>query len=50
VTVEYRITPLGRTLEEPFAALRAWTDANLAEVESARAHYERTREVPGDGP
>ena len=40
VTVEYRITPLGRTLEQPFAALRAWTGANIAEVDLARNRYD----------
>ena len=48
VAVEYRITPLGRTLEEPFAALKAWTGANLADVEAARAHYDRST-GPADG-
>jgi DNA-binding HxlR family transcriptional regulator len=47
VAVEYRITPLGRTLEEPFAALRAWTGASLSEVESARDRYDRGRESAG---
>ena len=28
VGVEYRLTDLGRSLEEPFAALRAWTESH----------------------
>ena len=39
VAVEYRITPLGRTLDEPFLTLRAWTADHLAEVEQNRNAY-----------
>lgn len=48
VAVEYRITPLGRTLEEPFATLRAWTGASLAEVDAARARYDASRQAAVD--
>jgi DNA-binding HxlR family transcriptional regulator len=41
VRVEYRITPLGRTLEAPFRALCEWTADHLREVEKARAKYDR---------
>ena len=40
VAVEYRITPLGRTLEKPFLILRAWTVDHLAEVERHRDAYD----------
>ncbi|WP_213817145.1 helix-turn-helix domain-containing protein [Glaciihabitans sp. dw_435] len=40
VAVEYRITPLGRTLQEPFLMLRAWTADHLAEVERHRDAYD----------
>ncbi|SES36020.1 transcriptional regulator, HxlR family [Lentzea xinjiangensis] len=40
VAVEYRITPLGRTLENPFLILLAWTADHLAEVERHRAAYD----------
>jgi DNA-binding HxlR family transcriptional regulator len=40
VAVEYRITPLGRTLEKPFLILRAWTADHLAEVERHRDAYD----------
>ncbi|MDI5978228.1 winged helix-turn-helix transcriptional regulator [Amycolatopsis magusensis] len=40
VAVEYRITPLGRTLEEPFLILLAWTADHLAEVERHRQAYD----------
>ncbi|GAB6898916.1 winged helix-turn-helix transcriptional regulator [Kineosporia succinea] len=42
IAVEYRITPLGRTLEQPFLALRTWTADHLAEVERHRDAYDRT--------
>ena len=41
VAVEYRIAPLGRTLQPPFLALYAWTVANLADVERARHEFDR---------
>ena len=41
VAVEYALTPLGRTLLEPFRALYAWTHAKLPEVEAARAAFDR---------
>jgi DNA-binding HxlR family transcriptional regulator len=41
VAVEYRITPLGRTLDQPFQALYAWTIDHLAEVEQARQAFDR---------
>jgi DNA-binding HxlR family transcriptional regulator len=44
VAVEYRITPLGRTLQEPFLILRAWTAEHLAEVERHRDAYDKDSE------
>jgi DNA-binding HxlR family transcriptional regulator len=41
VAVEYEITPLGRTLVEPFGALYAWTMEKLPEVEEAREAFDR---------
>ncbi|GIG38758.1 winged helix-turn-helix transcriptional regulator [Cellulomonas phragmiteti] len=57
VTVEYRMTPLGKTLREPVDALLRWTTAHTAEVEAARDRFdaaldassglaERVREAP----
>ncbi|GGC06214.1 winged helix-turn-helix transcriptional regulator [Cellulomonas carbonis] len=40
VAVEYRITPLGKTLREPVDALLAWTTAHLAEVTAARERFD----------
>ena len=38
--VEYTLTELGRSLEEPLAAVRAWAERHINEVESARAAYD----------
>lgn len=40
VAVEYSITPLGRSLQQPFNALYAWTLINLDEVEAARRAFD----------
>jgi DNA-binding HxlR family transcriptional regulator len=47
VAVEYRITPLGRTLEEPFSILRDWTADHLAEVERHRDAYDAAAGAAG---
>ncbi|MBB2166836.1 helix-turn-helix transcriptional regulator [Gluconacetobacter aggeris] len=41
VAVEYDITPLGRTLQDPLKALYAWTYAKMPEVEQARQAFDR---------
>ena len=40
IAVEYRITPLGRSLKEPFQALNAWTFLHLPQVEEARQVFD----------
>ncbi len=40
VAVEYSITPLGRTLEEPFRALYSWTLSHSAAVMQAQAAFD----------
>ncbi|QCK86989.1 helix-turn-helix transcriptional regulator [Phreatobacter aquaticus] len=40
VTVEYAITPLGRTLHAAVDALRIWAEAHLGEVQKAQARYD----------
>ena len=40
VAVEYRLTPLGRSLKQPFQALQAWTVDYLPEVEQARREFD----------
>jgi DNA-binding HxlR family transcriptional regulator len=41
VAVEYSITPLGQTLQTPYAALYAWAAAHEAEVQAAQQRYDR---------
>jgi DNA-binding HxlR family transcriptional regulator len=41
VAVEYSVTPLGRTLQRPFAALYDWTVDHLADVERAQHKFDR---------
>ncbi|AUH01098.1 transcriptional regulator [Prodigiosinella confusarubida] len=41
VAVEYRITPLGHTLKEPFQALCLWTVKYLPQVELARQAFDQ---------
>jgi DNA-binding HxlR family transcriptional regulator len=39
-SVEYALTPLGETLTAPIGALRAWSEANIAQVLAARAAFD----------
>ena len=41
VAVEYSVTPLGRTLQQPFAALYAWTVDHLPDIEQAQRDFDR---------
>ncbi|MDO8147709.1 helix-turn-helix domain-containing protein [Isoptericola sp. b515] len=41
VAVEYRISPLGKTLREPVDALIIWAAENADEVERARDAYDQ---------
>lgn len=43
VTVEYALTPLGRTLSDTVEALRAWAEDNIAAVLEAQTRYDRDR-------
>jgi DNA-binding HxlR family transcriptional regulator len=45
VAVEYSITPLGRSLQQPFTALYAWAFDHGAEVLQAQALYDRERDL-----
>ena len=40
VAVEYSITPLGRTLQGPFAALVTWAAAHGGNIEQAQAAFD----------
>lgn len=46
IAVEYSITPLGRTLEEPFRALYLWTFNHLDAVLQAQTAFDE-REIDG---
>ena len=39
-SVEYALTPLGRTLTGPLGALRAWSEDNVPSILEARAAYD----------
>jgi DNA-binding HxlR family transcriptional regulator len=40
--VHYRLTPLGLSLDGPLAAVRAWAEEHMAEVDRANALYTET--------
>lgn len=40
VAVEYRITPLGKTLRQPVDVLLAWATRQMPAIEQARAAYD----------
>jgi len=39
--VEYRITPLGESLDEPLTALASWAERHLDDVAAARRRHDR---------
>lgn len=41
--VDYRLTPLGKTLRDPLLALRQWSVEHTSEVLAARANYAAAR-------
>ncbi|MFG3254823.1 winged helix-turn-helix transcriptional regulator [Streptomyces sp. NPDC048172] len=42
--VHYRLTPLGLSLEEPLALVRAWAEEHMAEIDRANERYEAEAE------
>ena len=46
VTVEYSLTPLGRTLAAPLAAIRDWAEQHIVAVQASRARTLKTS-APG---
>jgi DNA-binding HxlR family transcriptional regulator len=40
VAVEYAITPLGRSLHQPFKALYRWAIENMTHVDDARQRFD----------
>jgi DNA-binding HxlR family transcriptional regulator len=45
VTVEYSITPLGKTLAKAVDPLRDWAERNLKEVTAAQRRYDARKSV-----
>lgn len=41
VAVEYSVTPLGRTLQEPFGALYAWALEHASTIEQAQVDFDQ---------
>jgi DNA-binding HxlR family transcriptional regulator len=39
--VEYELTPLGRSLEQPIRAIAGWAQDNMAKIERARRTHDR---------
>ena len=39
--VEYELTPLGSSLEEPVQAITSWAEQNVPKIERARVAYDR---------
>lgn len=44
IAVEYRITPLGKTLRDPIDALLEWADDHLPAIVAARSAYDEGTE------
>ncbi|MCF8477829.1 MAG: helix-turn-helix transcriptional regulator [Pseudolabrys sp.] len=42
VTVEYSITPLGRTLAQTVDAVRIWAEAHIVDVQKAQKRYDQS--------
>lgn len=40
VAVEYRITPLGKTIRPPIDAILAWADTQMPRIEKARRRFD----------
>ena len=38
--VEYALTPLGHALDEPLAAVKAWSEAHIGDIEAAQRAYD----------
>jgi DNA-binding HxlR family transcriptional regulator len=46
VAVQYDITPLGRTLQQPFRQLYEWTQVSLPMVDEARRRFDANADDP----
>jgi DNA-binding HxlR family transcriptional regulator len=45
VRVDYELTDLGRSLLAPIAAMKAWAEEHMAQVQRAQADYDREQEL-----
>ncbi|PBC51753.1 MULTISPECIES: helix-turn-helix domain-containing protein [Rhodococcus] len=45
VAVEYRITPLGKTLRHPVDVLLGWAETHMPEIENARTRFDAESEL-----
>jgi DNA-binding HxlR family transcriptional regulator len=45
VTVEYSVTPLGKTLAATLDSIRVWAETHFAEVRTAQRRYDRSAGV-----
>jgi DNA-binding HxlR family transcriptional regulator len=48
--VEYELTPLGRSLCGPVNALGTWAHNHIAEIDAARAAFDKREEMEGGAP
>ncbi len=48
--VEYRLTPLGRTLQQPLSALAQWSREHMDEVRAAQARFSKSSSRDADSP
>ncbi len=48
--VEYELTALGQSLREPVSQLASWARRHLAELDCARAEFDRREQRDPDGP
>lgn len=48
-SVEYALTPLGRTLLEPIQGLAKWAETNRLAIQEARARFDATQEPAAAG-
>ena len=44
--VKYELTPLGRTLIEPIAAIRNWAETHIGTVATSQSQYDATHPAP----
>jgi len=44
--VEYALTPLGHSLQSPFAVLYEWTVENMDVIQACQASYDKSESLP----